>query len=271
MSNNTPTSSYGVLQRTISENLIDLAVEQVGSLGYATIPSGLSIDELNSFQKDFDSNHNQYIETFGLDKLSSTDELNTVRAPLTHGPESFLKIATNETLLFTVGRLIQGQFILNQQNSIINPPKKQYNQGAWHRDLPYQHFTSSSPIAINAIFCVDDFTKNNGGTFVLPASHKSTSFPSAEYINNNAIQIEAMAGDFIILDCMLFHAGGFNSTSLVRRGLNHVFTIPFFKQQINLPANIDASNLSEDIKRLLGFTYSEPKTISEFLSGRPKT
>ncbi|WP_347900742.1 phytanoyl-CoA dioxygenase family protein [Pseudomonas purpurea] len=270
MFNPPPTASYGVLQRATSENPIDLAVEQISALGYATIPSGISTKELNSFKNDFDSNRAQYIETFGLEKLSSTDELNTVRAPLTHGPESFLKIATSEKLLSLIGKLIHGQFILNQQNSIINPPKKQYNQGAWHRDLPYQHFTSSSPIAINAIFCVDDFTKDNGATFILPASHKSNKFPSSEYIDKNAIQIEANAGDYIILDCMLFHAGGFNSTSFSRRGVNHVYTIPFFKQQINLPDNIDAKNLSEDIKNLLGFRYSEPKNILDFLDSRPK-
>ncbi|UZE19617.1 phytanoyl-CoA dioxygenase family protein [Pseudomonas sp. B21-054] len=271
MLNHIPTSSYGILQRTISESAIDLAAEQISSLGYATIPSGIGIEELNRFQIDFDSNRDQYIKTFGLDKLTYTDELNIIRAPLTHGPESFLKIATNKILLSLISKLIQGDFILNQQNSIINPPKKQYNQGAWHRDLPYQHFTSSSPIAVNAIFCVDDFTERNGGTFVLPASHKSTKFPSPEYISKNAIQIEAKAGDYIVLDCMIFHAGGFNSTSIARRGVNHVYTIPFLKQQIRLPDNIDTSGLSEDIKKLLGFGYSEPKTISEFLDSRPRT
>jgi hypothetical protein len=34
--------------------------------------------------------------------------------------------------------VIQGTFILNQQNGIINPAKEADNQAAWHRDLPYQ-------------------------------------------------------------------------------------------------------------------------------------
>lgn len=270
MSEHIPAGSYGVLLRETSDSVIDLVAEQIRSLGYATIPSGINSEGLSNFQRDFDFNHTQYIKRFGLDELSSIDELNTVRAPLTHGPESFLGIATNSTLLSLIGRLIHGKFILNQQNSIINPPQKNYNQGAWHRDLPYQHFTSSSPIAINAIFCVDSFTKNNGATFVLPASHASSRFPSPEYIKKNAIQVEANAGDYIVLDCMLFHAGGFNSTNVARRGVNHVYTIPFFKQQINLPENIEASGLSEDIRALLGFKYREPKNITEFLNGRPK-
>ncbi|MFP6830502.1 MAG: phytanoyl-CoA dioxygenase family protein [Pseudomonas sp.] len=270
MHSHIPTQSYGILLKESADNFLDLAAEQVRSLGYAVIPSGISADALTSFQMDFDSNHTQYIEKYGLDTLASIDELNTVRAPLTHGPKSFMQIATNEKLLSLVGKLILGQVILNQQNSIINPPQENYNQGAWHRDLPYQHFTSSSPIAINAIFCVDNFTKANGATFVLPASHKSSKFPSLDYIKKNAIQVEANAGDLIVLDCMLFHAGGFNSTNVARRGVNHVYTIPFFKQQINLPDNVDPDQLSEEEKKLLGFRYSEPKTISDFLNKRPK-
>ena len=39
-----------------------------------------------------------------------------------------------------------------------------HHQSAFHRDLPYQHFTSSRPIAINALFCADEFTNENGAT-----------------------------------------------------------------------------------------------------------
>lgn len=39
------------------------------------------------------------------------------------------------------------------------------------RPVLYQHYVSSSPLAVKALFCVDDFTHENGSTFVLPASH----------------------------------------------------------------------------------------------------
>ncbi len=159
-------------------------------------------------------------------------------------------------------------YILNQQNGVINPPQETYNQGAWHRDLPYQHFITSKPLAINALFCVDDFTFENGATFVLPASHKSENFPSSDYIQRNAIQVEAKAGSFIVLDCMLFHSGGFNKTCFERRAVNHVYNIPFFKQQINIPMNMEDTHLSAEERDILGFSYVEPGSISDYLSKR---
>ena len=164
---------------------------------------------------------------YGEPKLRSLNEFHTIRSPLTHGGDVFLRLVLNENLLSTLKKLISGKFILNQQNGVINPPQETYNQGVWHRDLPYQHFVSTKPLAINALFCVDDFTFENGATFVLPASHKTEAFPSASYIRKNSVQIEAKAGSFILLDCMLFHAGGFNKTHLERRAVNHVITFRY--------------------------------------------
>ena len=76
---------------------------------------------------------------------------------------------------------------------------------------------------------------------MLPATHKSEAFPSKNYVKQNAIQVEAKAGAFIVLDCMIFHAGGYNKTNLERRAVNHVYNIPYFKQQINIPLNITNS------------------------------
>ncbi|WP_457831307.1 phytanoyl-CoA dioxygenase family protein, partial [Staphylococcus aureus] len=80
---------------------------------------------------------------------------------------------------------------------------------AWPRDLPYQHYVSSTPLAVNALFCVDDFTLDNGSTFVIPATHKEINYPSESFVERNAVQVTAKAGQYILLDCMLFHSGGF--------------------------------------------------------------
>ena len=266
--NHVPEKSYGILQQTVAGSAIDRVVEQVRRLGYGILESGYGADELQNLSAEFDSVHGKYLESHGEAWLTGIDEHNTIRAPLTHGSAAFLKLAFNENLLLALKKLIAGKFILNQQNGIINPPQQTYNQSAWHRDLPYQHFLSSTPLAINALFCLDDFTFENGATFVLPASHKSEVFPSEPYVKKNALQIEAKAGSFILLDCMLFHAGGFNGTQARRRAINHVYNIPYFKQQINLPANMSDAELSPEQSEILGFRYLEPVSVAAYLSGR---
>jgi ectoine hydroxylase-related dioxygenase (phytanoyl-CoA dioxygenase family) len=265
-----PVRSYGVLVKDKLESELDEVAEQIRRLGYATLDSGYTSDELEQISDSLNLARFEYIQKYGEVALRSMNEFHTVRAPLTRGDKVFINLATNHNLLRVLSKLILGKFILNQQNGVINPPGETYNQGAWHRDLPYQHFVSSSPIAVNALFCVDDFTQKNGATFVLPATHQTANYPSESYVQRNALQVEARAGQYIILDCMLFHSGGFNRTKVERRAVNHVYTIPYFKQQIKLPELLSNVDLTPDQMELFGFGFEEPCSIEQYLSIRTR-
>ncbi len=183
--------------------------------------------------------------------------------------KKFIKIATNKFVLEVVNFIINGKFILNQQNGLFNPPNNlKYEQAAWHRDLPYQHFVSSRPLAISALFVLDEFTLENGATYVVPRSHMEENFPSREYVEKNAIQITAKPGQFILMDCMCYHSSGSNFTDKPRRAINHVYTIPFFKQQIKLNKILKNFKLTKAEKELFGFSFEEPISIKNYLNNR---
>lgn len=263
-----PVESYGVLIQDSAASELDEVAEQVRRIGYAILDSGYSTDYLAQLSDAFDRTRTAYVQSYGEARLRRANELNTIRAPLSQGETAFVRLASNQNVLSVLGKLIIGKFILNQQNGVINPPRQTYNQGAWHRDLPYQHYVSSTPLAVNALFCVDDFTLENGSTFVLPATHREVNYPSEAYIQRNALQIEAKAGQYILLDCMLFHSGGSNRTDHERRAVNHVYTIPYFKQQIKLPALLLQVDLAQDQKELFGFNFQEPTSIDNYLNDR---
>ena len=197
-----PQNSYGILAQNSGACALDLAVEQVRALGYGVLDGGYSAAALQGIGQEFDDTRARYLASYGEARLRAVDEHNTVRAPLTHGGRAFLELALNTRLRAALTQLIPGKFVLNQQNGIVNPPRETYNQAAWHRDLPYQHFVASRPLAINALFCLDEFTRDNGASFVLPASHKCEAFPSDDYIRASAVQVEAPAGFYLLLDCM---------------------------------------------------------------------
>jgi len=268
MSKNFSTKVYGVYEQNISESYVERAVEELSVQGFTIIDSGYSLSLLNDLSDAFNSTYLQYLDAYGIEKLKAIDEFFTIRALFTLAPEIFLPLIFNENLLAVVKNSIKGQFILNQQNGIINPPKEKYNQGAWHRDFPYQHFVTSRPLGINALFCLDDFTSDNGATSVLPSSHKEEAFLSDWYVNKNAIQLEAKAGSFILFDCMLYHSGSANKSLVARRAINHVFNIPYFKQQINIPKNMVNVNLTAGEKDILGFNFQEPGSITDYLLQR---
>lgn len=266
--NPVPEKFYGVSLRHQHAAPFDDVIEQVANLGYAVLDGGYTADQLGVISQAFDATRARYIAKYGEELLKSTNEYNTMRAVLTHGDEELFQLAFNENLMTVLKKLIHGKFILNQQNGVINPAQQTYNQGAWHRDIPYQHYVSSRPLAFNALFCVDDFTLQNGSTWVLPASHLKESYPTQHYSARNAVQVEAKAGSFLLLDCMIYHAGGYNQTSKARRAVNHVFTIPMFKQQINLPNNMPARELTAEQREILGFSYAEPPSIDAYIESR---
>jgi ectoine hydroxylase-related dioxygenase (phytanoyl-CoA dioxygenase family) len=120
---------------------------------------------------------------------------------------------------------------LSVQNANISKPNCKHAQSAWHRDLPYQNFTTSKPLAINFLVVVDDFTHENGGVVVLPFSHRMEDLPSQAYLVKHSVVITAKAGDVIVFDSMLMHRTGVNLSNQDRISFNHMYTRPFIKQQ----------------------------------------
>lgn len=267
--NASPASSYGVSEQNTVTGDLDQAAEEIAFLGYAVVKSGYSAEEIAEFGQAFDRVQERYVELHGQNFLQTIDELNGIRLPLALDAK-FIEMAANPRILDLVQKLIRNRFVLNQQNGVINPPHATFNQGHWHRDLPYQHFVSSRPLAINALYCVDDFTATNGATLVLPATHTREEFPSDVFVRNHARQITAPAGSFIVLNCMLFHRGGVNVTATRRRGVNHVYTAAFIKQQIDIPNAIGNADVSPAIADLLGFRYRIPRHVVDFLRTRQR-
>ena len=267
MSDKPSTSSYGVRRQTLSGNCIAHCTEQVCRNGFAVLDSGFSDHEIASIGADFDQIAETYHSVHTLELLATLGEADIVRMPMSISRDAMLKVALNARLLDVISSLIDGAFVLNQQNLITNPSKRDYSQSSWHRDLPYQHFTSSTPLAVNAIYCVDDFTHENGASYVIPGSHLHSDFPSVEFVADNGVQLSAKAGSYIIVDCMTYHRGGFNQSAKTRRAINHVFNIPYFKQQIAFN-NIDTDSMSEKAKSILAIGQSEPSSIKEYLQLR---
>jgi ectoine hydroxylase-related dioxygenase (phytanoyl-CoA dioxygenase family) len=264
------TRRYGVLRQTVSNTGIDQVAESIRRLGYGVVGGGYDDTALAALSAAFERAHERHRrEHGGAAALEAIDEHNTIRLPLAY-ESAFLELAANRTILEICARLIAGYVVLNQQNGVINPPHAQrYNQGAWHRDLPYQHFVSSRPLAINALFCLDAFTIENGATRVLPASHQQEDFPSDRFIESEAATIEAPAGSFIVLDCMAYHSGGVNGTDRARRAVNQVYSIPLIKQQIDLPAALGEQFTTDpQLRKLLGYDVRTPRSVGDYLASR---
>jgi hypothetical protein len=263
-------NSYGVLEVEEEFDDLSLKIEQLRNLGFATLDSNFTEGKIGEIKAKSKIIAGKYTELYSHHNLNELGESNSYRSPALID-QSFFEIASHPKLQELVGRLITGKFFLNQQNLVINPPmSKNYTQLKFHRDLPYQHYVSSRPLAINALYAVDDFTIENGATFVIPASHKAEKFPTQKYLESSQLQVTVKAGTFLVLDCMLYHAAAPNLSKNARIGLNHVFTSVMFAPQINWNTSLEEMNIpiTEDIINLLGLDFASPQNVDEYLRRR---
>jgi ectoine hydroxylase-related dioxygenase (phytanoyl-CoA dioxygenase family) len=250
----------------------DEAAEKIRLVGYSVLDGGYTAHQMEAFSTAFERARGVLLERHGgFDALRAIDEHNTVRVPLALD-HLFLELALNDAVVGVCRRLMGQYIVLNQQNGIINPPHgERYNQGAYHRDLPFQHFVSSRPLAVNALFCLDEFTLANGATYVVPASHKEEAFPSDPVVNATQIQLSAPRGSYILLDALLYHRGGRNRTDTERRAVNHLYSIPIIRPQIDLPAVLGPDyTTDQDLRQLLGYDLLVPGSIEAFYATRRK-
>jgi ectoine hydroxylase-related dioxygenase (phytanoyl-CoA dioxygenase family) len=246
-------------------------IEEIALDGYTVLPDVLSNRELQLARAKIDQIYEtQVAELGGLQYLEAIGDIYTAACLLAYD-EFFLSLATKPRVLALVEHFLGDYFTLMMQNGIINVPEvgDDQNPGRWHRDLGYQHFTSSRPLGITALYCIDDFKEETGGTRVLPGSHKAEVFPSEEYIQRHQHTVEARAGSAIIIDVMLYHRGGHNRSEHVRRGVNNIYTLPLIKQQISLPS-ILKGRYREDtfLSKLLGYDSETDASVQEFRQRR---
>lgn len=260
MTTEIPVPSYGVVETVpaldqTSEYFADLLVN-----GYTIIDSGLSNAFLDQLQAKMDMIYNTQVTDLGgaqnMDKISDTD---IARCLLSYDAD-FIQVACAQALREVCERYLGTEYVLMQQNGITNRPERENYQKKWHRDLSYQHWTSSRPIAMNALLCVDEFTTHNGATFVLPGTHHVAPMPTPGFVQRNELQIPAPRGAFIVMDAMVFHRAGWNQSNAVRRGINHLVGLPFLAQQIDMPNAISRKGASEPqdpwTRKYLGYRWS---------------
>jgi ectoine hydroxylase-related dioxygenase (phytanoyl-CoA dioxygenase family) len=264
--------AYGVTEQLNGGDPTDEAIAELRVNGYTVIPSALPAEFVRNLGLALDRAYAQQVgEIGGEGVLHAMHDADIARCMLAYAPE-FLQVATAPPLMKLAARMLGNEFLLLMQNGIINRPERENYQAKWHRDLNYQHWTSSKALAINALLCIDDFTLENGATFVLPGTHHVSEFPTATFARKFERQVQAPAGSFLILDAMLFHRAGANRANRVRRAVNHVIGRPFMAQQIDLPSALESAGIEPPddpaVRKYLGYRWSPARDVTDWRTRR---
>jgi len=239
-------------------------IEKILLRGFTIVKDAISPESCKIISEKLDYLEELQRKEYGFDRLKALNEIGIVRAPI-EKDDYFSNLILNQKVFQIVSALIGDTAILHLQNGIILSPNLNHGQAHYHRDITFLNFTSDKIFSISALYAIDDFTEENGGTWVVPYTHKMSEWPSEKYLEENSIQIVAKAGSVIILDSMLIHKGAQNRSNHIRRAVNHMFTRPVIKQQIDFTSIMKGKfDMESKMSQVLGFWSIPPKSVAEY-------
>ena len=166
------------------------------------------------------------------------------------------------------GEIISGFFnspyILNTYGGVINLPNKASYVANIHRDIRTFY---NIPMMINMLVMLDDFTFENGATYLLTGSHIKDEKPGNDMFYKNSERAVSKAGSILLFDSLLWHAAGLNTTMKSRKALTLGFTRPFMKQQMDYPRFLGyerKDEFTDEVKQVIGYNSRVPSNLDEW-------
>ena len=159
----------------------------------------------------------------------------------------------------------QGKYILNSYGGVINLTAKPSYVANIHRDIRF--FSGDFPLMLNLLIMLDDFTLDNGATYMLEGSHKVESKPDKDHFYAQSARATGQRGDVLFFNSNLWHAAGINTTPHKRRAFTITLTKPFMKQQLDYVRSLGEDSvaaMSDDVKQIIGYFSRTPTNLQEW-------
>jgi hypothetical protein len=242
-------------------------VTRVGSVleqeGWALLPSVVSADLLTRLLGELD---NVYKEQRALQLRNGVGE--GADGTVHHLPcagGAFLELLEHNCGHAALQQFFQSPYILNTYGGVLNLPNDVSYVGRIHRDL--RSFSGPVNLMGQLLVMLDDFTEENGATYLLSGSHRLSEKPPEDLFFRDAVRAVAPAGSIVAFNSNLWHAAGVNRTLRPRRALTLVFTRAFIKQQFDYPRALGddrAASFSPILRQLLGYNARVPASLEEW-------
>lgn len=147
----------------------------------------------------------------------------------------------------------------------INNVGSQTDSGGWHVDSPISLVKEPLPnftLAVQTVWMLDDFTRDNGATHVVAGSHLSLKQPPrGKGEMETEVVLEAPAGSLAIWLSQTWHRHGANITDAARTGLIAQYGRAWVKPFVDLRSPLTtefAAQLSPRLRYMMGCNADAP-------------
>lgn len=169
-------------------------------------------------------------------------------------------LVEHPVVLAVLDRLLQPNYLLSQAVAINILPGEE-RQLIHHDDAFYLVPRPRSALSIAAMWAIDRFTAENGGTVVIPGSHLWDDRKPHEEDLEKAISVEMSAGSVLIYLGTLWHGGGANTSDESRLGVTTQYCEPWCRTVENSFLSVPIESVrqcSETVQTLLGYNLHGP-------------
>ncbi|MEZ4863613.1 MAG: phytanoyl-CoA dioxygenase family protein [Caldilineaceae bacterium] len=141
-----------------------------------------------------------------------------------------------------------------------------FDRLGWHADYPYWSITPPWPtgrIAGQTIWLLDDFSDENGGTGVLPGSHRLLRPPDRNWgWLDDAVILTGGRGSVMVMHGACWHTARPNHTDKARSALLGMYMRPCFITQEDMRGQLaELENPSELVQQLMGAKQWRPRNV----------
>jgi ectoine hydroxylase-related dioxygenase (phytanoyl-CoA dioxygenase family) len=202
----------------------------LNQMGFLRLPGILSPEQVDRFRARLD----ELADAEGHEAGKEVhQEDGTARlADLVNKDPMFEVCFTDPRVLAAIGRVLDFEFRLSSLNSRAALPG--HGHQAFHADWSssrtedWEAVRAGRYFVCNSIWLLVDFTAENGATRVVPGSHRSGALPQDVMDDPNAthpdeIVLTGRAGDVVVFNSHLWHAGGRNDSDRPRPAMHGYF------------------------------------------------
>ncbi|MGD9989483.1 phytanoyl-CoA dioxygenase family protein [Pseudonocardia sp.] len=248
--------------------------EQLRTDGYAVVPDVLTADEVAALRSrlvQLAADEREAARALGAPE---SDEAQFVRTLVAKAQE-FRDLAVHPTALELARHILGPDLLLWEAFANRVPPGGP--AGGAHIDQGPMPSDITWPVVCAFLYMLDDFTDENGATFVVPGSHRRHRDElTPESFAAGRVTATGTAGSVIVMDGRVWHSIGKNRTSdFWRHGALMFYSVPYLRVKENwaflTPPEIvqDASPL---LRELMGFkmwrSLGGPRADKAFIGGQ---